>query len=460
MGASGDTSNIMSVLGLKYDGSKYVQTISASVLSKFQLDQFNSAAVGSDSLTINGVSIGTFSGTDTLGSVISRINSSSAGVTATIDPDSQRLRLTANTLGSTAITVSDSASGTGLVSKLGLGNAPTLGAGVVFQITPPDGTPISGSSNSNMIDFSAYGFGGTSMSVTGTGTFNVQVSASAGDYKSKINSLISAYNNLKQMVEASTKITVDASGKVSASVFSNRSDINTLLSSIRSKVYTAVEDPSVSSGATNASYSGLSASYNTMGKIGIGFDSNGQMVISDSAKLDSVLATNPGAVDALLNSGNGGISLDIIAGAPPSSNQIAVTNPNLKVGQAISAAWLPSGTKITAVSGGAGTYTVTLSNAILGTYDGAGAKYTPPTSAMGVGVRLSTFLSNLTGTSGLVATATSSLTGQVKRLQNQIDALDRSLALKEKQLTNSFIAMESAQSKFQNMSSQITAAFK
>jgi flagellar capping protein FliD len=69
-------------------------------------------------------------------------------------------------------------------------------------------------------------------------------------------------------------------------------------------------------------------------------------------------------------------------------------------------------------------------------------------------------MASLTGTSGLVASATSSLTSQTKRLQTQIDSMTSSLAQKKASLTQSFIAMEKAQSNYQNMSSQITSALK
>ena len=65
----------------------------------------------------------------------------------------------------------------------------------------------------------------------------------------------------------------------------------------------------------------------------------------------------------------------------------------------------------------------------------------------------------LTGTGGLVAAATTSITTQNKRLQNQINALDRSLAQQQASLEASFIAMERAQSKYNSMSSQISSAF-
>jgi flagellar capping protein FliD len=60
----------------------------------------------------------------------------------------------------------------------------------------------------------------------------------------------------------------------------------------------------------------------------------------------------------------------------------------------------------------------------------------------------------------MVASAKNSLTGQTLRLQSQIDALTRSLAMTRTSLERGFIAMEKAQSKYQSMTQQLTAAFK
>ena len=274
------------------------------------------------------------------------------------------------------------------------------------------------------------------------------MTASGSESKTKITSLISAYNTLKQMVDDSTKVTTGTDGTVTASVFSNRSDINSLLSNIRSRVYTEVQG------------SGISPLYNTMGKIGIGFDKSGTMSVVDSTKLDAALTNNPSAVNALFNNGSSSISLNVID--QTALNQFRVSNSGMKVGQAVTASWLPSGSKVTAVSAadGQGYYNITVSNAISGAATaGNTATYAPALANQGVAARLVSLMTALTGTGGLVATATISITTQNKRLKNQISALDRSLAQQQASLEASFIAMERAQSKYNSMSSQISSAF-
>jgi flagellar hook-associated protein 2 len=383
MGSAGDTSNFLSALGLNFTSSGYTQTIPQGTLAKVTLQNLGTAMSGSDTLTINGVSVGSISASSTLGSVVSQINSvSGTGVTATIDPSTGKLRLTANSNGDYPISVTDGSGGTGVAQILGLttGASPLVrGSGTKFKIAVDGGAESAEyTSPTAEVDLSRYGYGGTKVTPTATGVFSVKVTSNASDNKGKITSLISAYNSLKQMVDDSTKVTKGTDGTVSASVFSNRSDINSLLSNIRSRVYSEVTG------------TGISPQYNTIGKIGIGFDKNGTMSVVDSAKLDAALAASPSAVNALLNNGTA------------------------------------SGT--------------TLAN-------------------QGVATRLVNLMTSLTGTGGLVAAATASITTQTKRLQTQINALDRSLAQQQASLEASFIAMERAQSKFNNMSSQIASAF-
>jgi flagellar hook-associated protein 2 len=454
VGGAGDTSNFLSALGFSYGASKYTQTIPQGVLAKVTLQDLGvGMAAGSDTLIINGVSVGTISATSTLGAVVSQINSTSGtGVTATIDPSTRKLRLTANANGDYPISVTDGNGGTGVAQILGLdalAASVTRGSGTKFTLDVDGaGQPVEYTSPTAEIDLSRYGYGSTTLSPSATGVFTVKVTASAAENKTKITSLISAYNTLKQMVDDSTKVTTGADGTVTASVFSNRSDINSLLSNIRSRVYTEVQG------------SGISPLYNTMGKIGIGFDKSGTMSVVDSTKLDAALTNNPSAVNALLNNGSSGISLNVID--QTALNQFRVSNAGLKVGQAVTASWLPSGSKVTAVSAadGQGYYNVTVSNTITGTATaGNTATYAPALANQGVAARLVSLMTALTGTGGLVASATTSITTQNKRLQNQISALDRSLAQQQASLEASFIAMERAQSKYNSMSSQISSAF-
>ncbi len=299
IGSSGDTSNFLTALGLSYSSETvgslvFKQATPTSTLAKLTLADFTSqgSVSGTNALTINGAAVGSFTSASTLGSVISAINSNSyTGVTASVDAVDGRLVLTSNAIGSNGITVGVTG-GTGLDTVLGIGtgNTFTRGSGVQFNLTVNGaGVGSALTADSTTIDTTKYGFGSVQFTAGTTGKFNVKVSGSGSSYKSKVNTFISAYNTLRQTLEDSTKITVNADGSVSTSLFSTRTDINTLSSSIRSKMYASVTDSSVNS------------SYDNISKIGLGFDSSGVLSITDSDKLDLALSNSPSSVDALLN---------------------------------------------------------------------------------------------------------------------------------------------------------------
>ena len=306
VGAPGDTSNFMAALGLSYNSSlsalptagtskaTYTQVMPPAALGTVALSGLvNGSGFASETLSINGVSVGSFGGSSTLGSVISAINSNpTTGVTASVDATTGKLVLTGSALGRTSISLANP--GGNLLTALGLGAGSlfTEGAGMKYDLYSNTALVASqASSDTSTVDLSQYGFGPTKVAVSNVGDFMVRVSSSGAEYKTKINSLISAYNDMKQMLEDSTKITVGSDGKVSASVFSNRADINNLLSTIKSKIYSQVSDGGVT----------VNTGYDTAGKIGLGFDSNGKMQITDSTKLDAALANNPSFVDSLFN---------------------------------------------------------------------------------------------------------------------------------------------------------------
>jgi len=387
LGAAGDTSSFLAALGLEYTADAgtpdtvFKQFMPASTLGRVTLGGLSGGAgLGAAvDLTINGVSVGQFGQDSTLGSVVSAINGNSAtGVTASIDSVNGKLRLTANSIGAMGINVN---AGDGLAAALGIdGRTVDRGTGVLYNLSH-NGTTVALTSETSTLDISKYGYGATQLTVSNKGTYSVQVTGSGASYKSKINTFITAYNSLKQMLDDSTKITVGADGKVQSSVFSSRADINNLLSTIRAKIYTPLTDSSISS------------TYNTASKIGLGFDSSGVLSITDSAKLDSALANSPSSVDALLNL---------------NANAVSST----------------------------------------------------PSGQQGIATRINNLMKAMTATGGLVAAAKTSLTSQNKRLQSQIDAMTRSLTQTRASLERGFIAMEQAQSKYQSMTQQLTAAFK
>jgi flagellar hook-associated protein 2 len=80
-------------------------------------------------------------------------------------------------------------------------------------------------------------------------------------------------------------------------------------------------------------------------------------------------------------------------------------------------------------------------------------------SATGLAARLTTYLTQVTGTTGTIATQTATLTKDSKSIDEQIAAIERRITQQREILTQNFIKMEEAQSRIQSQLQALTNAF-
>ena len=143
LGAGGDTSNFLVAANLLQSPGTTTRTSTRSMagvstgvaLEDARLSTALSTTAGA--FTVNGVSIEWDSTSDSLANVVSRINSAGAGVTASFDVLTDRLVLTSNTTGSSAITLTDD-SGNFLAATGVLAATPTLGQNASYKINGGD----------------------------------------------------------------------------------------------------------------------------------------------------------------------------------------------------------------------------------------------------------------------------------------------------------------------------------
>jgi flagellar capping protein FliD len=104
---------------------------------------------------------------------------------------------------------------------------------------------------------------------------------------------------------------------------------------------------------------------------------------------------------------------------------------------------------------------ITLTNALTSSISSSNVFL--PVANQGVAIRLggllSLSLSSTTSEPGLFKTASSAVTSETTSIQKQIDAMERRILARQKQLEASFIAMERAQSRSQSQLSQLSNAF-
>jgi len=291
LGASNDTSNFLQAMRLSSGTTPVASstTLSSPKLSG-SIDSANlSGWAGSsvqDSITINGTSIDYNSATDSLQSLMNKINSSAAGVTATYDVSAGKFLLTNKNTGNVGITVTDGMGAGGLAAAMGLTTG-TLASGADAEFTVNGGDPIS--SRSNTLDESAHGITGLSVNAKydavnlANNTQTITVSGDAASTKAALNTFIEKYNAVQNAIDKYTKVTVDGT-KVTSSVLSGSRELASISRELRRMLYATGKDQN---GAE------LSGTVKRLSDLGVNFAGiENTISITNSALLDTRLASN------------------------------------------------------------------------------------------------------------------------------------------------------------------------
>ncbi len=297
LGAANDTSNFLSVFKLANNGA-------SSVASSGKLGTLKTTAAlasaglatppsGSGSFAINGVSISYNSATDTISSLISRINKSTAGVTASYDSANDRMMLTNNTTGDVGIGVTDDSNG--ILAALGLtsgaGASLTRGKNALFTVN--GGETLS--SASNTLTDSVHGISGLSVTVNTEQEQTLTVGSDVASMQGYITKFIDAFNAVQSKIDEDTKITITGTN-VATSVLTGDHEVEGWGTKLRDLAFNTI--------------SGLSGTIDQLNDLGIDFDGiSNQLKVTDSEKLATALTDKPDDVSAFfLTSSTGFVS--------------------------------------------------------------------------------------------------------------------------------------------------------
>jgi flagellar hook-associated protein 2 len=382
LGAPNDTSNFLQAMRLSGQGtlvgSNYELTSANPDLSAPKLNvPLNSSGLNvltpvgaavTETIIINGVSIG-YTENDTLQDVMNRINESAAGVTAIYDISQGAFSLTNKSTGNVGISVSENGTTGTLGAALGLTTGTILsGSDATFSVN--GGDPLT--SRSNVLDETAHGI--TGLSVTANSISN-QILTVAGDYglaKDSLNDFITKYNAVQNAIEKYTKVTVTGD-KVSSAILAGDREFSTLSRSLRTMLYQVGD--------------GVSGSVQRLSDLGINFAGIEPTIsLTKSSQLESKLATAADDIAEYFSTTDGGLidRLDTL---------------------------------------------------------------------------LSSYVSDSGSASGGLKAQLDSITNQNKSLDKQIEDVERRLASQRSLLESSFIAMERAQSGFQQQSAYLAKTF-
>jgi len=385
LGASNDTSNFLQAMRLS-SGASTVSSSStlSSPLLNVPIDTANLSGWSSsnvpDSIIINGEPIPYNSGSDTIQTLLNRINDSKAGVTATFDLAASKFFLTSKQTGNIGISVSDGMGAGGLAAAMGLTTG-TLSSGVDAEFKINGGGSLF--SRSNTLDETAHGITGLSVtakydSVTASNnTQTITVGSDTTAAKDAIKDFISKYNAVQGAIEKYTKITVDGT-KVSSAVLAGSRELASMSRELRKILYETGKD---------ATGNDLTGTVKRISDLGVGSSGiENTISITNSTTLDSRLSSN---------------AADVI------------------------------------------NYFTTATN--------------------GFSARLGSMLDRLTSdsstTPGVFKVQLDNITKQNKSLDKQIEDVERRLLSQRSLLESSFIAMERAQSGFQQQSSYLAKTF-
>jgi flagellar hook-associated protein 2 len=300
LGAANDTSNFLRALKLANNGT-------ASISSSGQLGAVKTTATlananlgtaitavdgaGAGSFSINGVAFSYNVNTDTLSGLIAQINQSTAGVTATYDPTSDRMVLTNDTTGDVGVAVDEAAGG--LLGALGLTAGGTLVRGRDALFSVNGGATLA--SASNTLDEAALGIPGLSVTVTSETTETVQVAADTKAMRVKIDDFITKFNEVQEYLETATKISADGKGKVTSAILADNREIQEWGRTMRQMAFSAV--------------AGLTGTITRLESLGIDFKAGtNNLEVKDAAKLDAALRDRPAEVDAFFHGATTGFA--------------------------------------------------------------------------------------------------------------------------------------------------------
>ena len=249
----------------------------------------------SGSFKINGVTFNWDADDDTFEGIINDINSSKAGVTAFYDESLNKISITSNSTGSEAIQYED-VEGTFLSNTLKLGGVTqNLGLDALFTINSTDSVDeIAKSSNEftlNGITFNLKEVTVENDDYTDTDTKAVNIKAEKDDTKitKNINNFITEFNSVIDYLKKQTSVDLTTYTRGS---FASESSIRYLRSDFINIMLSEVTG-------------GSSGDPATLAELGITFDSDMHLEVSDTDKLSDAISADLQAVKYLFTSENG-----------------------------------------------------------------------------------------------------------------------------------------------------------
>lgn len=468
LGSATDDSNFLTATNLIASPGTATRTSTAGLgvtktgatLSTLALRTPTTAASGG--FKINGVQIDWDGSRDSLSTVLTRINNSAAGVTATYDSATDRVTMVSRATGSVPMTFEDTAGG--LLDSLGVKSATqTLGKNAQAAVDTGAGE-VNYYSTTNTLTDAVQGVT-INLLKTGTAADTVAVRQDVDGAVGRVKELVTSINSAVEYIRTTTAVGKNGAG--GGSLEGNFS-IRQISDALRRLVTSPADG--VTSGKTTLSSIGI-----TYGAVGSSVGTTNVLQVDDD-KLRAALQNDPGGVATLfagfratasLNTGGTG-STGSLSGDPN-----AVTKPG---SYSLTTMLNDNGTaKVTAVftpSDGDSPLTTTIDNVAAGSshtdlIPGVTVQFKATLTAgtdtiavntptRGVAAKLTHFLDPLARGGGVISQRQDTVNAGVKSINDQIQKLNDRLDGERTRLQTKFAAMEQAISRLQSQKSAVS----
>ncbi len=294
LGSAADTSNFLQVAQL-YNNSTGTVTSSAA-LGRVQLGvtmtdadlktAITDGGSGQGAFTINGVTINYDASSDSVQNVMSRINSSSAGVTASYDAVNDRFTLTDKTTGDVGIAVQDVTGN--FLAATGLSGG-TLQSGQNLTYTLNGGTQQL-VSQSNTISAASSNIAGLSVTALQTGSTTVTVGSDTSKLTAAVQQLVTDYNAVQSTITSDQIVTTSASGAVTPGILTGDQTADNLAGDLRSL---------------------MSGAVNTLSSLGITSNGQDNTLAVDSTTLNSWVENNLNSAETFFTDPTNGFATQV-----------------------------------------------------------------------------------------------------------------------------------------------------
>jgi flagellar hook-associated protein 2 len=273
-----------------------------------QTQLFNSGAVNLDNavtagvFTINNVKFSVDPTKDSINSVLSRINQSNAGVTATYDSASETVSLASDNPGSANNIVLGSSGDTSNILyalKLSSNNPPVGGAADTYTGTDAQYAINGGSTITYSSNTITGAIPGMTVNLSGIGQSTISVASDTQGITADVQTFVNAYN--KVMTEIQTQLAATTVQKPTSGdqMFQGSLNSNSTLTTLKEKLESLVDGmvPGMSGGINMADEAGLSLKSN---------DNYKTLTLNfDSTKFAQMLSSNPGGMSQFFSSSTG-----------------------------------------------------------------------------------------------------------------------------------------------------------